>query len=476
MRKKTKIVATISDKNCDPDFLRALRRAGMNVVRLNTAHQTHEDTLKVIKSVRQVSERIALLLDTKGPEIRTTSAEESIPVTFGDKIYMKGDPAGITSRECIYVNYAGFVEDVHISSRVLIDDGDIEMIVVAKEGDRLLCEVKNNGFINGRKSVNIPSVSVKLPALTQKDIDFIHFAVDNDVDFIAHSFVRNKEDIIKVQEILCERGSQMKVIAKIENQEGVDNIDEILDHVYGIMVARGDLAVEIPQERIPIVQKMIVDKCIMRRKPVIIATQMLHSMINNPRPTRAEISDVANAIYDGADAVMLSGETAYGKYPERTVETMSQIAIEVEAAIPLMRDTPRAIVNNEVSAFLAYSAVRASVELGAKAIIADTENGRTIRALAAYRGAKLIFAECYCKRTMRELALSYGVYVNYCELGNQRMGFLKPAIDSLINKSKLKSSDKVVVIGGNFGHHHGPTFLEVATIEMMEELLERVYK
>ncbi|MGF1638403.1 MAG: pyruvate kinase [Cyclobacteriaceae bacterium] len=474
MRKKTKIVATISDKNCSVELIQSLRKAGMNVVRLNTAHQSHEDTLKVINIVRQVSERIALLLDTKGPEIRTTKAEEPILVTSGDRICMKGSPNEITSRDCVCVNYEGFVNDVPVGSRVLIDDGDVELVVVERDGDSLICEVKNSGEINGRKSVNIPSVHVKLPSLSQKDIDFIHFAIDQDLDFIAHSFVRNKEDVMTIQKILCDRGSDIKVIAKIENQEGVDNIDEILDHVYGVMVARGDLAVEIPQERIPVVQKMIVDKCIARRKPVIVATQMLHSMIHNPRPTRAEISDVANAIYDGTDAVMLSGETAYGEYPVLAVETMSKIAIEVEAAKPPMKDTPKVVINNEVSAFLALSAVRASIELGAKAIVADSENGRTIRALAAYRGSQMIFAQCYSKRTMRELSLTYGVYVNFCEMGEQRMGFLRPALKSLINKSKLNMNDEIVVLGGNFGHDHGPTFLEIATVAMMDELLQRL--
>lgn len=267
MLKKTKIVATISDKKCDIKLIKQLREAGMDVVRLNTAHQTHEDTLKVINNVRAVSEKIALLLDTKGPEIRTTKSTESIPVAFGDIIKIKGDPEGITTKDCVYVNYSGFAKDVPKGSRILIDDGEIELIVKEKKKDALLCEATNNGAINGRKSVNIPSVHVKLPTLSVKDKEYIHFAIDHQLDFIAHSFVRNKEDVAAVQKILDSRGSDIKIIAKIENQDGVDNIDEILDHVYGIMIARGDLAVEIPQERIPMIQKMIINKCIARRKP-----------------------------------------------------------------------------------------------------------------------------------------------------------------------------------------------------------------
>ena len=465
MLKKTKIVATISDRKCDVELIKSLREAGMNVVRLNTAHQTHEDTLKVVNVVRSVSEKIALLLDTKGPEIRTTQATESIPVSYGDRIKVKGDAEGITTKDCVYVNYAGFVKDVPEGSRILIDDGEIELVVVEKIEDALLCEATNNGVISGRKSVNIPSVHVTLPTLSQKDIEYIHFAIDQKLDFIAHSFVRNKEDVLAVQRILDERESNIKIIAKIENQDGVDNIDEILDHVYGIMIARGDLAVEIPQERIPVIQKMIINKCIVRRKPVITATQMLHSMIQNPRPTRAEISDVANAVYDGTDAIMLSGETAYGDYPVEAVRTMANIAIEIESATPSIKETPLLIVNNEITAFLAISAVKASIELDAKAIIADTNKGRTVRALAAYRGNKVIIAQCYDKHVMRELALSYGVYTNFSEMMETTEAFLCYALNALQMKYNINNKDRVVVLAGNFGPSHGPSFIEVSTTE-----------
>lgn len=476
MLKKTKIVATISDMKCDIKFLKSLHKLGMDVVRLNTAHQTHEDTLKVVNNVRSVSEKIALLLDTKGPEIRTTKAFESIPVMFGDKIKIKGDPEGITSKDCIYVNYRGFVKDVPVNSRILIDDGEIELLVVEKSKSALLCEVANNGEINGKKSVNIPSIHVKLPTLSQKDIGYIHFAVDHKLDFIAHSFVRNKKDVIAVQNILDERNSNIKIIAKIENQEGVDNIDEILDQVYGVMIARGDLAVEIPQEKIPVIQKMIIEKCIAKRKPVITATQMLHSMIHNPRPTRAEISDVANAVYDGTDAIMLSGETAYGDYPEEAVKTMANIALEVESATPKIKKTPFLIVNDEISAFLAISAVKASIELNTKAIIADTSKGRTVRALAAYRGNNIVLAQCYNKRVMRELALSYGVYSDFTKMEVVTETFLCDALKSLQKKYKLKKSDRVVVLAGNFGPSHGPSFIEVSTTENLRKKCQKLLR
>jgi pyruvate kinase len=310
--------------------------------------------------------------------------------------------------------------------------------------------------------------------LSEKDINYIHFAVDQKLDFIAHSFVRNKEDAIAVQKILDVRDSDIKIIAKIENQDGVDNIDEILDHVYGVMVARGDLAVEIPQERIPIIQKMIIEKCIARRKPVITATQMLHSMIHSPRPTRAEISDVANAVYDGTDAIMLSGETAYGDYAEEAVKTMAKIAREIESATPPIKKTPLLIVNNEISAFLAISAVKASIELNTKAIVVDTNRGRTVRALAAYRGNNIIFAQCYDKDVMRELALSYGVYANFSKMEESTEAFLSDALHSLQKEYKLQKEDRVVVLAGNFGASHGPSFIEVSTIENLEEKCQKL--
>jgi len=468
MRKKTKIVATISDKKCDVDLIRQMYEAGMDVVRLNTAHQTHEDTLKVIRNVRAVSDKIALLLDTKGPEIRTTKSDGDIPIKCNDIIAIKGDPNAITTPECIYVSYPDFVNDVPVGSAILIDDGFLELRAIDKKGDRLICQAMNDGVIQGRKSVNIPSVHVKLPTLSQKDIGFIHFAIEHDLDFIAHSFVRHKDDIMAIQNILDEKESRIKIIAKIENQQGVDNIDEILDYAYGIMVARGDLAVEIPQEQIPGVQKMLIAKAVERRKPVITATQMLHSMITSPRPTRAEVSDVANAIYDGTDAVMLSGETAYGEYPVKAVQTMANIALQVEKSLKPLRETSYFILNNKITAFLIRSAVQAAIDLGAEVIIADTITGRTIRGLAAYRGQKVIFAQCYDAKVMRELALSYGVMPNLAKMKKSNDEFISDAIDALLERKRVKKDDLIVILAGNFGPTSGASFIEVSTVENMK--------
>ena len=323
---KTKIVATISDRRGDVDFIRNLYDEGMNVIRFNTAHQTPEDTIKVVNNARKVSDRIALLLDTKGPEVRTVNCPETINLEEGDIVHVEGGPGKESSGSHIYVNYENFARDLSEGASILIDDGEVELKVLKIKGNVLECRVMNSGVVKPRKSVNVPNVRINLPSVSEKDKKYIQFAAENDLDFIAHSFVRTKEDVLAVQEILDQYNSEIKIIAKIENQEGVDNIDEILEAAYGIMVARGDLAIEIPYEKIPGIQKMLINKCIEKRKPVIIATQMLHTMINNPRPTRAEVNDIASAIYSQADAVMLSGETATGKYPIEALKTMAKVA------------------------------------------------------------------------------------------------------------------------------------------------------
>ncbi len=469
MQKRTKIIATISDRNCDTELIQKLYDNGMNVVRLNTAHQNFEGSLKVINNIRKVSDKIAILVDTKGPEIRTTSVEKEFEVKEGDLLKFMGNPDKISSKECVYITYKDFVSDLSVNTKILIDDGSIELIVVQKKADYLLCKVLNDGLIEGRKSVNIPATSINLPALSQKDIEYINFAIDNNLDFIAHSFVRKKEDIIAVKSLIESKNSKIKIIAKIENQEGVENLDEILDYAYGVMVARGDLAIEIPAKSIPRIQKQIVETCIVRRKPVIVATQMLHTMINNPRPTRAEISDVANAVYDGADALMLSGETAYGKYPLESVKMMSDIVMDTEMNTVTYRKLPPLVISTQTSAYLVKVAVEAANELPVKAIITDTTSGRTVRALAAFRGKNPIYAQCYSKQTMRKLTLSYGVYVDYMKPQNNSHEFLQKALTNYTNKKIIQANDLVIVIAGNINRSKGANFIEIGTAE---DLLE----
>jgi pyruvate kinase len=468
-KKRTKIVATISDKNCESGFIRQLYEAGMDVVRINSAHLDIAGALKIIKNVREVSDKIAILIDTKGPEIRTTICDAPMNIKKGKTYKLTGDPGNKSTVESINVSLKSFANDVPLGSLILIDDGEIELKVIRKEGNSLFCKADNDGVIGSRKSVNIPGVSIALPSVTEKDKEFLKMAAKNDVDFIAHSFVRSKQDVLDVQAELDKYKSPIKIIAKIENQEGVDNLADIIDVVYGIMVARGDLAIEIPYEKIPPIQKMIISRCIYCRKPVIVATQMLHSMITNPRPTRAEVSDIASAIYSQTDAIMLSGETANGKYPVESVKTMTKVAIEVENNKEKFLETPYLNVTGEVSSYLAKVAVKTSLRISAKAIIADTTGGRTIKDMASFRGYNLILAQSYSKRTMRELALSYGVYASYQEKRNSVDEFIHVSLKNLIRAHDLKGNEIVVVLAGNFSGGSGFSFIEVGTVQYLKD-------
>ncbi len=467
--KRTKIVATISDKRAEPVFIKRLYEAGMNVVRINTAHQDIEGTMRVLENVRKVSDKIAFLIDTKGPEIRTTNCEGTLSFSQGEYVKIIGESDTRTNQSVIAVTYPDFAKDVPVGSHLLIDDGILELVVEAKDGQALECKVLNDATLGSRKSVNVPRVNLNLPSINEKDKRYIDFAIENDVDFIAHSFVRSAEDVKDVQKLLDEKNSQIKIIAKIENQEGVDNLNEILENSYGIMVARGDLAIEIPYEKIPGIQRKIIDKCMKKRKPVIVATQMLHSMIENPRPTRAEISDIANAIYWKTDAIMLSGETAYGKYPVESVETMTRVAKEVEKSKEKFLELPAGSLTGEVSAYLAKVAVKTASRVGAKCIIADTVRGRTIRNMSAFRGINYIMAQCYSARTMRELALSYGVYPSLQEKHKSSDMFLKIALENLLDAHELKDDDILIVLAGNFNRGAGSSYIEVGSVEYLKE-------
>ena len=421
--KQTKIVATISDQRCDVDFIKQLFDAGLNVVRMNTAHAGREGFEKLIANVRTVSNRIAILMDTKGPEVRTTVLAEPVPFKVGDRVKVVGNPDLQTTRECISVSYPNFVNDLNIGGHILIDDGDLELVVIEKNADHLLCEVQNEATLGSRKSVNVPGVRINLPSLTEKDRNNILYAIEKDIDFIAHSFVRNRQDILDIKAILDAHNSDIRIIAKIENQEGVDNIDEILEVADGVMIARGDLGIEVPQERIPGIQRLL-----------------------NPRPTRAEVTDIANAIYYRTDALMLSGETAYGKYPVEAVKTMTKVAAQAEKdkladndiRIPLDENS------NDVTAFLAKQAVKATTKLKIRAIITDSYSGRTARNLAAFRGKYPVLAICYKEKTMRHLALSYGVEAIYMpELANGQEYYFA-ALRRLLQEGRLQPTDMVV--------------------------------
>ncbi len=465
--KQTKIVASISDRRCSVDFIRSLFDAGMNVVRMNTAHATADGIREIIRNTREVSKHIGILIDTKGPEIRTTGCTDCIEYKTGDVVKIFGRPEMDTEHDIINLSYENFSNDVHVGDDILFDDGAIDMQVIGINGPAVVAQVRNDGVLGSHKSVNVPGVHIDLPALTEKDKRNILLAIDEDIDFIAHSFVRSKDDVLAVQKILDEHNSDIKIISKIENQEGVDNIDEIIEASYGIMIARGDLGIEVPIEKIPGIQRRIIRKCMLAKKPVIVATQMLHTMINNPRPTRAEVTDIANAIYYRTDALMLSGETASGKYPVEAVKTMATIAEQAEQdkffnnsdfKIPLSE-------NCDVTEFLARNAILATERLGVKGIITDSKTGLTARNLAAFRGPNPVLAICYKEKTQRWLALSYGVIpvAQHEQIGAQAQ-FLA-ALRMLRQKGYVSMDDKIAYLSGSFGKGGGTTFIEINKVQ-----------
>lgn len=471
MLKKTKIVASISDLRCDVDFLRALFEAGMNVVRINTAHATPEGMKSVIDNVRAVSNRIAILIDTKGPEVRTTGCAEPIEYVAGDKVRIMGNPGQDTAKDCICVSYPDFVKDLEVGRKVLFDDGELSMTVVDKTQEWLEAEVDNNGVLGSHKSVNVPGVRINLPSLTEKDRRNIDFAIEQSIDFIAHSFVRNKQDVLDIKEILDDHHSDIKIIAKIENQEGVDNIDEILAVADGVMVARGDLGIEVRQELIPGIQRLLIKKAIAAHKPVIVATQMLNSMIKNPRPTRAEVTDVANAVFSRTDAIMLSGETAYGKYPLEAVRTMATIAKQAEEDLAGESNRIPLPTNCTVTEFLAKQAVKASVRMPVKRIITDCYSGRTARNLAAFRGNVKVLAICYREKATRQLALSYGVEAVYLEERDNGQDYYFAGLRKLLREGVLQPSDLIVYLSsGKKGTQ--TSFLEINKVDDVIENAE----
>ncbi|MDR0348354.1 MAG: pyruvate kinase [Tannerella sp.] len=467
MLKHTKIIATISDKRCEIEFIKSLFEAGMNVVRMNTAHLSEEGLNLIVNNTRAVSARIGILIDTKGPEIRTTITNNPISFKMGDRVKMAGNPAGETTSDCIYVSYPNFVKDLSAGCDILIDDGDLELKVMEVHDDYLVCEIQNEATLGSRKSVNVPGMRINLPSLTETDIRNIYWAIDHHIDFIAHSFVRSKQDVLDVQKILDEKGSPIKIIAKIENQEGVDHINEILEATYGVMVARGDLGIEVPAERVPGIQRVLIRKCVEYKKPVIVATQMLHSMITNPRPTRAEVTDIANAIYYRTDALMLSGETAYGKYPVEAVQTMTKVIYEAEQTKISANDIRVPIKGDDLdtTAFLAKQAVKSSSKLNVRAIITDSHSGRTARYIAAFRGTATVFAICYNEQVMRMLSLSYGVWAVYQPWNANRREYFYDALHRLIKDKRITPEDKVAYLSGSFGPGGGTTFLEINEVK-----------
>lgn len=453
--RKTKMICTIGPASENPEILSKIIEAGMNASRHNFSHGDHAEHAERINLVKDLAKKynkeIAIMLDTKGPEIRTGKFEpKKVELKSGDDfvIYAGGDVIGDTT-QCT-VTYEGLANDVKPGNVILIDDGLVGLEVQSIEGNKISCKVMNTGFVGTHKGVNVPGVSIKLPALTEKDIADLKFGCEIGVNLVAASFIRKASDVEAIRKVLVENGGEhIQIFSKIENQEGVDNIDAILEASDGIMVARGDLGVEIPMENLPAVQKMIIEKCNNAGKPVITATQMLDSMIRNPRPTRAEVSDVANAIYDGTDAIMLSGETAAGKYPVEAVKTMATIAKRTEETLDydnlLKQNTKN---NSTVTDAISHATCTTAIDLNASAIITSTSTGYTARMVSKFRPKCPIIATTDDEKVMRRLALTWGVYSVKASNAHNTDEVIENSIEAAKNAKYINHGELVVITAG----------------------------
>ena len=477
MLRKTKIICTLGPAVDNEDMIRALIRTGMNAARFNFSHGSHEEhlnRLNLLKSVRDSMGRpVASILDTKGPEIRIRSFEtKSISLEAGDLFTL-------TTREVqgnvnlVSVTYPELHKEVSAGQEILIDDGLVALKVEKIDGQDIRCTVENGGTLSANKSINIPGVHIHLPALTEKDVSDIQFGVENDFDFIAASFVRRAADVQAVREVLDHFGGQeIRIIAKIENQEGVDNIDEILEAADGIMVARGDLGVEIPAAKVPILQKQIIRKGLQAGKPVITATQMLDSMMRNPRPTRAEVSDVANAVFDGTSCVMLSGETAGGKYPLEALTAMVSIVEEAEQSIHYWRqfEKRRVIPASNINDAITHTCCLTAKDLEAKAILAATNSGRTARMICRFRPACPVAALTMHEKVRRQLAICWGVIPFLTGEVTSTDRIFSLSAEVALKERLVQNGDTVVITAGVPLGKSGSTNLIKAAI-VNEELM-----
>ena len=453
--RRTKIICTLGPAVDSEDMIRTLIRTGMDAARFNFSHGSHPEhlaRLNMLKAVRDAMGRpVATILDTKGPEIRIKSFETKT-ITLEP-----GDPFTLTTEDVtgnqglVSVTYPQLHEELQPGQEILIDDGLVAIRVERIEGTNIVCTVENGGTLSANKSINIPGVHIQLPALTEKDIDDIRFGVENDFDFIAASFVRRAADVEAVRAVLHDcGGDDVKIIAKIENQEGVDNLDEILEAADGIMVARGDLGVEIPAARVPILQKQMIRKGLQQGKPVITATQMLDSMMRNPRPTRAEVSDVANAVYDGTGSVMLSGETAGGKYPVEALTAMVGIVTETESAIDYWKQfqKQRVLPASNINDAITHTCCLTAKDLNAKAILTATYSGRSARMICRFRPACPIAALTMREKVRRQLNLSWGVIPFLTGEVNSTDRIFSLSAEVALKEKLVENGDTVVITAG----------------------------
>lgn len=453
--KKTKIVCTIGPSSDSYEVLKALVNEGMNVARLNFSHGTHPEHKKRIDTIKKLrddlDEPIAIMLDTKGPEIRIKTFKDGmIRIEQGQDFTLTSeDIEGDETR--VSVTYKDIAKDLKADDRVLIDDGLVEFTVISVDDKNVYMKAVNSGELSDRKGVNLPSVKVNLPTLTEKDIEDLIFGIENDVDFIAASFIRSAKDVLEIRKILESNGGEdIKIISKIENLEGVQNIDEIIEVSDGIMVARGDMGVELDEEDIPLVQKDIIRKCNLKGKFVITATQMLDSMIRNPRPTRAEVTDVANAILDGSSAIMLSGETAAGNYPVKSCEMMRKIAVKIEDSLDykIALDSTNDEHEINITNSIAKATREAALDLDAKVIIAATTSGLTARNISKFKPKSPIIAATTNEKVRRQLAIEWGVYPIRATLASSIDDLFYESINILKNIKFVKEGELVILTAG----------------------------
>jgi pyruvate kinase len=452
MTRRTKIVCTIGPASGAPDILRAMIAAGMDVARLNFSHGKHEDHRRTLDTVREAAVKegrvVPVLQDLQGPKIRIGEMKDgSILLHKGQQLRLTTTPLPLSDENLVYVSYPTLVHDVEVGRHILLDDGQLELAIVEKDDETVLTEVVVGGQLRSRKGVNLPHIRTSTPSLTEKDVHDLAFGLTSDVDIIALSFVRNESDVRDLIRRVRESGKRVSVIAKIEKPEAVHRIDNILKEADGIMVARGDLGIEMPLSKVPGTQKSIIQKCLHAGKPVITATQMLESMIENPRPTRAEASDVANAVLDGTDAVMLSGETAMGKYPVRVVEVMAKIVEEAEQNRQhFYRHQPEGSL--EVTEAISYTAFEVAEQVQAAAIVCLTASGATARAIARYRPSMPIYAFTDDERVVRQLGLTWGTRTFYIPSQKDTDQGVRLVHRILLEQGLVKWGDLLVITAG----------------------------
>lgn len=454
MLRRTKIVCTIGPASSSYEVLKEMIKAGMNVARINFSHggwEEQKDKIELVKKIRkELNVPVSILLDNKGPEIRLGMFKEKTMLETGSTFTLRNaDVEGDASEATI--SYKELYQDVQIGSKILLDDGLITLEVTGIKDKDIVCKVVNGNYINSRKSVNVPDVSLSLPSMTDKDMQDLLDGIENDLDYISVSFVRRKEDVLAIRKIINEHNSKMRIISKIENKEGINNFDEILEASDGIMVARGDLGVEVPFAEVPVAQKMMIKKTLAQGKVVITATQMMESMTTNPNPTRAEVSDVANAIFDGTSAVMLSGESAMGKYPVECIRKMAQIAETVEDSINYWkRFKQREIPKDNFEFVINHAMLTTMLDIDIKAVFCATKTGDTPRILASLQPKCPIFVTTSNEKVFNQLGFVWGININLVKEEKNPKDMILKDIEQKVKDGILKKGDIVLIAGGRY--------------------------